>query len=132
MLSSFVPMKYMGSTTGKCVTGFDQLSYIQGVSSNVFNAFESNIVNNLVTALKVIDSDPGTGRLAAQIPNPFKGLSLKTFIESIEDVLNLGDGGLDGQNIPLQPLLVKARDVDVIVALDLVWISLALSRSNLC
>jgi hypothetical protein len=30
------------------------------------------------------------------------------------------DGSEDGQNIPLQPLLVKAREVDVIIAIDAV------------
>jgi lysophospholipase len=123
MLSSFVPMKYMGSTTGKCVTGFDQLSYVQAISSNVFNGAESDVVNKLVTAFKALDSSAGSGILAAQIPNPFKGLSHSTYIESDDDVITLGDGGLDGQEIPLQPLLVKGRGVDVIVALDLVSIS---------
>lgn len=34
--------------------------------------------------------------------------------------LNLVDGGEDGETTPLQPLLVKARGLDVIVAIDAV------------
>lgn len=32
--------------------------------------------------------------------------------------LQLIDGGSNGENIPLNPLLVKAREVDVIIAVD--------------
>jgi lysophospholipase len=33
-------------------------------------------------------------------------------------LLTLADGGLDGANIPLQPLLVKARGIRAIIAHD--------------
>ena len=33
-------------------------------------------------------------------------------------MLNLVDGGLNGENIPFQPLLAEARGVDVIMAMD--------------
>lgn len=35
-------------------------------------------------------------------------------------MLILVDGGEDGETIPIQPLLVKARGVDVIVVVDAV------------
>jgi lysophospholipase len=44
----------------------------------------------------------------------------ETFIDSSQTVLNLLDGGEDGQILPLQPLLVKAREVDVIISIDAV------------
>jgi lysophospholipase len=53
-------------------------------------------------------------------PNPFHGLAKNTFIDSSQTVLSMVDGGEDGEVIPLQPLLVKAREVDVIIAIDAV------------
>lgn len=110
----------MGSSSGSCVNGFDQTAYVQAISSNVFNAAETDVVNKLVTVLEEFDTDAGTGILAAQIPNPFKHVAPNTFIDSQEDLLNFGDGGEDGEEVPFQPLLVKARGVDVIIALDMV------------
>lgn len=51
-------------------------------------------------------------------PNPFFGVANGTFIDTNEEFIGLVDGGEDGEIIPLQPLLVKARNVDVIFAID--------------
>ena len=120
MLASFMPMQYLGSTGGKCVTGYDQTSYIQAVSSNVFNGVTTDVFDKLIAALEAANPGAGTGILSAHIPNAFKGVLPGTFIDSDEDTLALGDGGEDGQQVPFQPLLVKARSVDVIIALDFV------------
>jgi len=56
----------------------------------------------------------------ASWPNPFYGIAPDTFINSAQANLNMVDGGEDGEVIPLQPLLVKARGVDVIFAIDAV------------
>jgi lysophospholipase len=56
----------------------------------------------------------------ASWPNPFYGVAPETFIASNQVDLTLVDGGEDGEVIPLQPLLVKARAVDVILAIDAV------------
>ena len=52
------------------------------------------------------------------IPNPFRGVSSDTYPDSDQAYLTLVDGGLDGEVTPYQPLLVKARGVDTIVAID--------------
>lgn len=52
----------------------------------------------------------------ALIPNAFAGRS--KFTEKNEKFLTLADGGIDGANLPLQPLLVGARGVQAIIALD--------------
>jgi lysophospholipase len=52
----------------------------------------------------------------ALIPNAFFGR--EGFSEKNEEILSLADGGLDGANLPFQPLLVKARGVQAIIALD--------------
>lgn len=54
----------------------------------------------------------------AAIPNPFFGHANNTFVDSGEHILRLIDGGLGGEVVPLQPLLVKARNVDTIIAID--------------
>lgn len=56
----------------------------------------------------------------AMYPNPFLGVANDTFNFANERYLGLVDAGDDGQVIPLQPLLVKARNVDVIIAIDAV------------
>ena len=56
----------------------------------------------------------------ASWPNPFYGVAPDTFIDSAQTNLNLVDGGEDGEVIPLQPLLVTARGVDVLLAIDAV------------
>lgn len=59
---------------------------------------------------------------ASQLPNPFLGVAHKTFVSANETLLTLVDGGEDGEVIPIQPLLVKARKVDTIFAIDAVSI----------
>lgn len=56
----------------------------------------------------------------ASWPNPFYGVAPETFISSNQTDLSLVDGGEDGEVIPLQPLLVKARGIDTILAIDAV------------
>lgn len=63
---------------------------------------------------------PGIELDVVRVPNPFFGISNSTFIDSTQEVLFLVDGGEDGELIPLQPMLVKAREVDVIIAIDAV------------
>jgi len=66
---------------------------------------------------------PGVELDVARYPNPFIGTN-DSFIDSAQTVLSFVDGGEDGQVIPLQPLLVKAREVDVILALDAVRVNI--------
>lgn len=54
------------------------------------------------------------------VPNSFQGLHQDTFIDTDETYLQLVDGGEDDETVPFQPLLVKARQVDVIFAIDAV------------
>jgi lysophospholipase len=48
------------------------------------------------------------------------GQNSSTFPESNQEVLTLVDGGEDGQVIPLAPLVLKARALDVVIAIDAV------------
>lgn len=113
-------MKYLGSSGGKCYTGFDQTAYVEAVSSNVFNGVSTDVFDVLVAAYNATNPSAGTGSLSARIPNPFYHVNSGVYIDSAEPILSLADGGTDGQQIPFQPLLVKARGVDVVIAVDMV------------
>lgn len=84
--------------------------------------------DKLISALQDVCPDAGSGDLAAHIPNPFQGVLPGTYIDSGTATLSLGDGGEDGENIPLQPLLIQARGVEVIIAVDTVRRSTYFSR----
>ncbi|CCM05118.1 uncharacterized protein FIBRA_07326 [Fibroporia radiculosa] len=126
MLSAFTPTKYLGSPgDGECATGFDQLSFIQGMSSNELNlyntsasAVQSSPAGSALEMLEKIIPESGIDLTVGLVPNPFYGMSPETYIDSNETLLQLVDGGQDGEVIPFMPLLVKAREVDVIFAMD--------------
>ncbi|KAG6373884.1 hypothetical protein JVT61DRAFT_6037 [Boletus reticuloceps] len=120
MLSAFAPTKYLGTTNNSvCVTNYDQSSLVAGSSSELFNTF--NLTSTLGDALTLLNSllpDQGVEHDVASWPNPFYGIAPETFLSSNQTVLKLVDGGEDGENIPVQPLLVKARGLDTILAID--------------
>lgn len=130
---AFSPLKYLGTnyTTGKpdgqCVTGFDSASFVMGTSSSLFNAIlttvnSTNSTSFLNSALQdavslVLSEWSETSTDIATYPNPFYMLS-STDPAASRRQLTLVDGGEDGQNIPLVPLIQPKRKVDVIFAVD--------------
>lgn len=54
----------------------------------------------------------------AAYPNPFQGLNAGTFLDSNQTQLRLLDGGEAGENNPLASLIVKARELEVIIVVD--------------
>ncbi|PLW07485.1 hypothetical protein PCANC_24791 [Puccinia coronata f. sp. avenae] len=140
-LSAFIPSEFLGtslssgkpvvppavakaaktSTTNLCVRGFDQLSFIMGSSATLFNALNglpvqyTSVIETLVKRL----SGNSDRKLTARYPNPFKGVNGPSgFDRSDKDELAIVDGGENGENIALNPLLAPARQVDVILASD--------------
>ncbi|EFP84862.2 Lysophospholipase 1 [Puccinia graminis f. sp. tritici] len=146
-LSAFIPTEYLGTSLesgnpidssggdflsflsgaasgNKCVRGFDQMSFIMGSSAAVCNTLLSGgasdfparyaaVINYLTNSIG--DPEP----LLAHYPNPFKGVNGPMgFDRANSDELLIVDGGENGENIPLNPLLAPARNVDVIMALD--------------
>lgn len=68
-------------------------------------------------------AQPGTSLDTSSYPNPFYGLGNSAnggYLDADETELRLLDGGLDGAVTPYQPLLVPARQVDVIIGFDAV------------
>jgi lysophospholipase len=129
----FVPMQYLGTnfTNGEvtendqCVVGFDNAGFVMGTSSSLFNQFLlqinstslpdtlKNIVNRILTGLGEDNND-----IAEYSPNPFYKYNPGTNAGSDFTSLTLVDGGENGENIPLHPLIQPHRNVDVIFAVD--------------
>ncbi|CDH08393.1 probable Lysophospholipase [Zygosaccharomyces bailii ISA1307] len=136
-LRAFTDVKYLGTkasggkpvSSGECVAGVDNVGFVMGTSSTLFNQFLlrinttsiSSVVKKLITHfLKELSDEEDD--IAIYAPNPFYKTdyvyqnSTKGLVNS--DDLFLVDGGEDDENIPLVPLLQKERGVDIIFALD--------------
>ncbi|KAI5969186.1 hypothetical protein CANMA_001739 [Candida margitis] len=128
----FTKMKYLGTqlsngeNNGTCISGFDNAGYIMGTSSTLFNQFVLKInTTSLSSTIKSIiteilnDVSNEEEDVALYYPNPFYETDVGTsFNIANNDTFTLVDGGEDGQNIPLSPLIQPVRDVDVIFAFD--------------
>ncbi|OBS29607.1 hypothetical protein FPOA_03543 [Fusarium poae] len=132
-LAAFAPLKYVGSdfdngTVGRnrdCVEGVDNAGFVMGTSASLFNqAFlqidkADNVPDILIKAINETLADIGDeNRDIANWPNPFYKYNPKNNSNADSTILTLVDGGEDLQNIPLHPLLLSDRQVDVIFAVD--------------
>ncbi|KAL4784818.1 lysophospholipase catalytic domain-containing protein [Aspergillus varians] len=129
----FAPLEYLGSrfingsipSNETCVRGFDNAGYVMGTSSSLFNQFFlqlndtglpeflTNVISSVLEHVGEEDND-----IAVYSPNPFYGWAPTISAHSSETELSVVDGGEDGQNIPLHPLIQPARNLDVIFAVD--------------
>lgn len=129
----FAPLRYVGSNfsggvipdNAECIEGFDNVGYVMGTSSTLFNQFLlqlntttipqtlKNIFQDILNGLSEGDND-----VAQWQPNPFYGFNNDTNRNAQSNELTLVDGGEDNQNIPLYPLIQPVREVDVIFAVD--------------
>lgn len=146
-MNVFVNLKYLGSLlyNGKpifhlsnntiCFTKFDNVGFITGTSSSLFNnvfifiwQIASNSSKNNYRAIKAVLNTFGLTSLqdskrhpdyALYSPNPFYRFN-STNCKDIYDskVLYMVDGGEDGQNIPYVPLLQEDRGVDIVLSFD--------------
>jgi lysophospholipase len=130
----FVPTRYLGSNFsrgivpghGNCVRGFDNVAFVFGTSSSLFNTipldvgslqvpdFIKTLLDNLFTGSVSANEDD----IASYDPNPFLGWNNKSNPSAQDTRLTLVDGGEDNQNLPLNPLIQPSRAVDVIFAID--------------
>ncbi|KAF9782507.1 phospholipase B [Thelephora terrestris] len=137
-VSAMVNLTYVGThlSNGKpdndtaCVTGFDEAGFIIGTSSSLFSIILDKGQTTL-SGLKEQDS-AGLDHLVSMFlnsietraddvanwPSPFNGVKSNTYIDTNTSWLELIDGGLNLENIPLGPLLVNSRNVDFILAVD--------------
>jgi len=129
----FIPVEYLGSNFSggvlaqneSCVRGFDNVGYIMGTSSSLFNQFllqvnQTSIPKVAKTFVTKILGDIGQDNndIADYSPNPFFGYHNDTSKNAQDHRLTLVDGGEDLENIPLHPLIQPYRNVDVIFAVD--------------
>ncbi|CAO1619197.1 unnamed protein product [Jaminaea pallidilutea] len=129
-VQAFFPTRLLGSnvTNGdmnRCVEGYDNFGWVVGTSATLFNGLfiqlvQSNgtsIIKDALTAIAGAVDDQNND--ISQVPNPFRNYvnGVNSTISQY-DYIDLVDGGLNNQNVPLQPLLQPARNVDFILALD--------------
>ncbi|PWW80118.1 lysophospholipase [Tuber magnatum] len=132
-LYAFAPIEYIGSNvtngvpdeSGVCVRGFDNVGFVMGTSSSLFNILIiqlnssgltgvlRELIGDTLNLISAADND-----IADYSPNPFFGVNPGINPSAGTRDLSLVDGGLDGQNIPLHPLIQPTRKVDVIFAMD--------------
>ena len=110
---------------GDCIAGVDNAGFVMGTSSSLFNqAFlqiskVSGVPDFLLQAINETLAELGEeNRDIASWPNPFYNYNPSNNMNANTTVLTLVDGGEDLQNIPLHPLTLSDRDVDVIFAVD--------------
>lgn len=137
-LASYAKQKHLGTLASNgrptkalllffsaCRSGFDNVGFEMAMSSSVFNflfrSFSTSslppIISQLVQTFIVnptTDIPVDVGR----VPNPFMKLPKAPAVVAANTSIYLCDGGFDGQNVPLAPLLQKERGIDVIFAND--------------
>lgn len=132
-------LDYKGFT---CVNGFDNVGFLTATSSCIFNHVfirlyqvlfkmelkTSNAVNTLLQSIglssdyKSLEYPQTHPDYSILSPNPF--FKFNRSQSNVEDIIGhhhlyFTDGGSDGQNIPFQPFLQKARKVDIIFSYDM-------------
>ncbi|KAI5961707.1 SPO1 [Candida theae] len=161
-VDAFVEIEYLGSyfengsscaaanatatttnATCLCKSGFDNVGFLTGTSSSLFNHIFKYIFNyftenqsDMMTSIESILKFFGISKTANEYddpmgiqiqshpdhavysPNPFWKFG-KTGRFSKSRELYLVDGGDDGQNLPFQALIRKGRKVDLILAYDM-------------
>ncbi|OJA09409.1 hypothetical protein AZE42_03065, partial [Rhizopogon vesiculosus] len=126
-LAAFTPMEYLGTMNESiCVTNYDQAGLVMGASGDwntYYNTSESTLVSNsMYTMIEALNDTLPQNNIVLDgtlFPNSFHGPATEgTFIDAGETIIMMSDGGSDGEAVPIQPLLVKARGLDVIFAID--------------
>ncbi|EGV64866.1 hypothetical protein CANTEDRAFT_104061, partial [Yamadazyma tenuis ATCC 10573] len=144
-MPGFIKTKYLGSTIKNgfpvdgCKMGYDDVGFLVATSSSLFNNVFLYVYNYLMkvnheekTAIQTILSTFGLSSnytdssipqhhpdYAIYSPNPFSEYEEAEDSISSQQHMYLADGGDDGQNIPFQPLLQPARNLDLILAFDM-------------
>ncbi|KAL8278873.1 hypothetical protein RQP46_008744 [Phenoliferia psychrophenolica] len=144
-LMAHIPVEFAGSyanngTVTSCWEGVQNAGFVVGTSAALFNNLEVNttVFNNITKAAEAIyglfyltntsssglTSESETGEddfTVAKWGNSFYNFTPSdsvAFESAQNSVLQLTDGSENLENIPLSPLLVKARGQDLILAVD--------------
>lgn len=141
----FLGSKFKKGKATACVNGFDDIGFITATSSSIFNnvliyiwQLTAESSKETIKAVKSILSIFGLknikfnsdkdlrssvlGQLntdyAVVHPNPFYKYLKHENPLTADDFLYLVDGGEDGENIPLRPLTIRERKLDLIFVID--------------
>ncbi|KAI0268896.1 phospholipase B [Gloeopeniophorella convolvens] len=137
-LSAMVNVSYAGTHLNNgqpdnataCVTGFDETGFVMGTSASLFNqildfgdnkleGFDSSDSNSILYILRRQLGELRTrADDVANWPSPFQGIKPQNFEDSSARWLELIDGSSNAENIPLGQQFVKARAIDLVVAVD--------------
>ncbi|KAI5963120.1 uncharacterized protein KGF55_002912 [Candida pseudojiufengensis] len=131
-LQSFVQTKYLGTEldngypvdSSTCINSFDNAGFLFGTSSSLFNGIIltlgqtklPNFITDLINKFAVDPFEKLNVDVANYSPNPFYKSSNPDTSIAKSKTLYLVDGGEDGQNVPLDPLL--HRNLSTIFAFD--------------
>ncbi|KAI9813843.1 MAG: hypothetical protein M1827_003633 [Pycnora praestabilis] len=131
-VSAFTQTAYLGTalsngvpSNGTCIMNYDNLGYVLGTSSNLFNeacesvptASNSSVLDDDLAAIVNAAHALSTRDEYAVYPNPFHNYARSTLVEA-QTSLTLVDGGEALQNNPIFPLLQPSRGVNVIIVND--------------
>jgi lysophospholipase len=135
-VDAFMPTTYLGTEMGdgvpasssNCMTNADNMAWIQGTSSNLFNVcgspdYSNTIYCELGAALYALAQKwnlievPESRSWWANYTNPFFNYTGSPGVAN-QPFLNLVDGGESYQNNPIWPYLQPERNVDVIIVND--------------
>jgi lysophospholipase len=113
------------TVSGKCIKNYDNLGYVAGTSSALFNNYCSTVpaknnTQSLVQTLQAIvlnAHSPVTRDLYAPYPNPFYQYPAATLTNTQKEI-QIVDGGEGNSAMPFWPLIQPERNVDVIIAAD--------------
>lgn len=136
-LNEFINIEYLGSkldhgnpeNESQCINGFDNVGFIMGASLSIFDqvidiikknsvGYQDTYLYQLITYY--LGDLVNVNNIEASIqPNPFYDSSVDnlTSYKSTKH-LYLCDGGTDGQNVPLEPLLQPSRNMDFVFVSD--------------
>ena len=131
-ISAFVDVDLMGSRfnnglsnpNDNCTGGYDNAGWVMGCSSTLFNAGLTTILETsgesiIKSAIENVLSAIGRRyNDVALVPNSFFGYRNDTNELAQSPNITLVDGGEDGQNVPLWPVLNPGREVDFVLAID--------------
>jgi lysophospholipase len=127
----FTPIEYLGTRMSagqpvdmnKCYKGFDQMSFVMGTSSTLFNGGLLQLAqlnsSGVVDLVKDILSDVAMAKndVAQYVNFAANYTELPNAVSNLE-YLTMVDAGETNQNIPIEPLLMPGRQVDAIIAFD--------------
>ncbi|KDN46144.1 putative lysophospholipase [Tilletiaria anomala UBC 951] len=131
-IAAFLPIDLIGSqlnngtstVEGQCTAGWDNAGWSMGTSSTLFNSLFTTLVTSegdsaIKAAIEKVLAQVGQQyNDISLVPNSFFGYRNGTNPDALSPNISLVDGGEDGQNVPLWPVINPVRELDFVLAVD--------------